>query len=179
MIDAGIMICFGAKRRLTRVTRKWIVGSVLGLATILASCDKPAAPDTRDVDAKAIRDLEDSWSQTIPAKDAAKFTSYYAPDAAVYVTGAPAMHGTEAISKGMKEVMSDPNFSLSFKTTRVHVAKSGDLACSEGSYAETETDPTSKKKIAGKGNYVTCYSKQADGNWKAIADITAAEPTPK
>ena len=112
-------------------------------------------------------------------KDAAKFASYYAPDASLYVTGLPAMHGTEGISKGLKEFMADPNFSSTFKTSRVHVAKSGDLACSEGTYEQTATDPASKKKVSEKGNYVTCWMKQADGNWKAIADITAAEPAAK
>ena len=86
------------------------------------------------------------------------------------------MHGMEGISKGLKEFMADPNFSSTFKTSRVHVAKSGDLACSEGTYAQTATDPASKKKVSEKGNYVTCWMKQADGNWKAVADITAAEP---
>ena len=86
------------------------------------------------------------------------------------------MHGAEGISKGLKEFMADPNFSSTFKTSRVHVAKSGDLACSEGTYAQTATDPASKKKVSEKGNYVTCWMKQADGTWKAVAEITAAEP---
>ena len=83
---------------------------------ILASCEKPAPPDTREADAKAITELEDSWSNVMGAKDAAKFASYYAPDASLYVTGLPAMHGMEGISKGLKEFMADPNFSSTFKT---------------------------------------------------------------
>lgn len=158
------------------MTQKWMSGAVLALAIMLASCEKPAPPDTRDADAKAIKELEDGWSKVAGAKDAAKFVSYYTPDASVYITGAPAMHGTEQIAKGLKQAMDDPNFSSQFKTTRVHVAKSGDLACSEGTYEQTGTDPASKKKVGEKGHYVTCWTKQADGGWKAIADITAAEP---
>jgi uncharacterized protein (TIGR02246 family) len=154
-------------------------GSLLCLAVTLASCEKPAPPDTRDADVKAITDLEDAWSKVIATKDADKFASYYAPDASLYVTGLPAMHGTEDISKGLKAFMADPNFSATFKTSVVHVARSGDLACSEGTYAQTATDPASKKKVSEKGNYVTCWMKQADGNWKAVADITAAEPAAK
>ena len=146
---------------------------------ILASCEKPAPPDTREADAKAITELEDNWSTVMGTKDAAKFASYYAPDASLYVTGLPAMHGAEGISEGLKKFMADPNFSSTFKTSKVHVAKSGDLACSEGTYAQTATDPASKKKVSEKGNYVTCWMKQADGNWKAITDITAAEPAAK
>lgn len=158
------------------MTQKWIAVSALCLTMILASCEKPAPPDTREADAKAIGELEDTWSKVMGTKDAAKFASSYAADASLYLTGFPAMHGAEAISKGLKAAMDDPNFSGSFKTTRVHVAKSGDMACSEGTYDETGTDPVSKKKVSEKGNYVTCWMKQADGNWKAIADITAAEP---
>ncbi|MBI1791999.1 MAG: DUF4440 domain-containing protein, partial [Acidobacteria bacterium] len=51
-----------------------------------------------------------------------------------------------------------------------------DMAFSEGSYETTGTDPATKKKVSEKGNYVTCWMKQADGSWKAVADITAAEP---
>jgi uncharacterized protein (TIGR02246 family) len=157
--------------------QKWMAGSsALCLAMILASCEKPAPPDTREADAKAITELEDSWSKVIGTKDAAKFASYYAPDASLYATGLPAMHGAGGISKGLKELMADPNFSSTFKTSGVHVAKSGDLAYSEGTFAQTATDPTSKKKVSEKGNYVTCWMKQADGRWKAVADITAAEP---
>ena len=123
---------------------------------ILASCEKPAPPDTREADAKAIRELEDTWSKVMGTKDAAKFASYYAADASLYITGVPAMHGTEAISKGLKGAMDDPNFSSTFKTTRVHVAKSG-----EGTYDETGTDLVLKKKVPGKGNYLTCWMKPA------------------
>ncbi len=158
------------------MTRKWIAGPALCLAMILAGCQKPAPPDTREADAKAIRELEDGWSNVMGAKDAAKFASYYAADASVFFPGAPAMRGADAISKGLKEVMADPNFSGSFKTARVHVAKSGDLACSEGAFEQTLTDPASKKKVAEKGNYVTCWMKQADGGWKAVADIAVVEP---
>ncbi len=143
---------------------------------ILTSCEKPAPPDIRETDAKAIRELEGTWSKMMGTKVAAKFASSYADEAALYITGFPVMHGTEAISTGLKGAMDDPNFSSTFKTTRVHVAKSGDMACSEGTYDQTGTDPVSKKKVPEKGNYVTCWMKQADGNWKAVADITAAEP---
>ena len=158
------------------MTQKWMTGGVLCLAAVLASCEKPAPPDTRAADEKAIRELEDTWSKVMGTKDAAKFASYYAADASLYIAGAPAMHGKEVISNGLKAAMDDPNFALSFKTAKVHVARSGDLACSEGTYEQTSSNPASKKKVEEKGNYVTCWAKQGDGSWKAIADISTAEP---
>ena len=123
---------------------------------ILTSCERPAPPDIRETDAKAIRELEGTWSKMMGTKDAAKFASSYADEAALYITGFPVMHGTEAISTGLKGIMDHANFSSTFKITRVHVAKSG-----EGTYDETGTDLVLKKKVPGKANYLTCWMKPA------------------
>jgi hypothetical protein len=42
----------------------------------------------------------------------------------------------------------------------------------------TMTDPSSKKVIDDHGSYVTTYSKQPDGSWKAVADIATSEAPP-
>jgi uncharacterized protein (TIGR02246 family) len=172
-----IVVSFVAVRRALHMTQKWMAASALCLAVILASCEKPAPPDTREADAKAIRELEDNWSKVMGARDAAKFVTYYAADASAFFPGAPAMHGTDAILKGLRTAFEDPNFSSSFKTSRVHVARSGDLACSEGTFEQTVTDPASKKKVAEKGNYVTCWTKQPGAGWKAISDMAMVEPS--
>ena len=39
----------------------------------------------------------------------------------------------------------------------------------------TYTDSKTKKVVNGQGTYVTVFKKQADGSWKAVADI--ATPT--
>lgn len=160
------------------MNRRWMSGVVLCIALTAASCSQTEKPDTREADAKAIRELEEAWAKIMEAKDGAKFASYYAADASLYLTGMPPMRGSEAISKGLKDAMADPNFSGTFKGSKVQVAKSGDLAYTEGSYEVTVTDPASKKKVAEKGHYVTNWMKQADGSWKVVADITAAEPPP-
>ena len=42
------------------------------------------------------------------------------------------------------------------------------------------TDPKTKKVLTVKGKYVTVFKKQADGGWKAVADIgnEGARPSP-
>jgi ketosteroid isomerase-like protein len=60
----------------------------------------------------------------------------------------------------------------------VDVAKSGDLGYTQGSYKLTVTDPTTHKIINDHGSYVTTYRKQADGSWKAVADIATSEVPP-
>jgi ketosteroid isomerase-like protein len=34
----------------------------------------------------------------------------------------------------------------------------------------TVTNPKTKKPMTDKGKYLTVYTKQADGSWKAVAD---------
>ena len=157
------------------MTQKWIIGPVVGLAIILASCEKPPAPDTREADAKAVTAIEEDWAKVMVAKDAAKFASYYATDATVYFPGMAVMQGSAAISAGVKDWMADPNFRGDFKTTKVTVAKSGDLASSEGTYQQSATDPVTKKIVSETGHYITTWKKQEDGSWKAINDMIAAE----
>jgi uncharacterized protein (TIGR02246 family) len=147
--------------------------AVLVLAALLAGCNEaPApAPDTRAADAKAIRALETSWQQLYATKNVDQIASVYADDASVFMPGAPVLNGVEAIKTALKPMVKSKGFSLSFESTDVVVAKSGDLAYSQGAYTMTRTNPKTKKLATEKGKYVTVYKKQATGKWKAIADI--------
>jgi uncharacterized protein (TIGR02246 family) len=147
--------------------------AVLVLAALLAGCNEaPApAPDTRAADARAIRTLETSWQQLYATKDVDQIASVYADDASVFMPGAAVINGVEAIKTALKPMVKSKGFSLSFESTDVVVAKSGDLAYSQGTYTMTRTDPKTKKELTEKGKYVTVYKKQATGKWKALADI--------
>ena len=151
------------------------------IAMSLAACNQaaPPAPDTHDADVKAISDTDAQWSKDYAAKDADKIAAYYADDAVLMVPGMAATNGKDAIRNALKPMMADPAMSLTFQATKVEVAKSGDLAYTQGSYQLTVTDPTTHKPIQDHGSYVTTYRKQADGSWKAVADIaTSAVPPP-
>jgi len=37
------------------------------------------------------------------------------------------------------------------------------------------TNPKDKKPITDKGKYLTVFKKQADGNWKAVADMVSSD----
>ncbi|MGB9408108.1 MAG: SgcJ/EcaC family oxidoreductase [Terracidiphilus sp.] len=151
--------------------------AALALAAILAGCNQapPPAPDTRQADAKAIRDLETAWSQAAATKDVDKFAAYYADDATALYDNMPIINGKEAIKAAMKPFFQDKNFSLTWATTKVEVARSGDIAYSQGTIAVTFTDPKTKKVMTEKGKYVEVYKKQADGGWKAVEDIWNAD----
>jgi len=150
------------------------------LACSLTACNQapPPAPDTHDADVKAISDLEAQWNKDYAAKDAEKITANYADDAVLMVPGGPATKGKPAIGAALKQMVSDPAMALSFSASRVEVAKSGDLGYTQGAYKLTVTDPMTHKIISDHGSYVTTYRKQADGSWKAVADIAVSEVPP-
>ena len=151
------------------------------LALFLSGCNQapPPAPDTREADAKAIRDGEDAWAKDWAAKDLNKLVSHYADDAALLVPEMPLVKGRAAITTAFTDMMKDPNMTLSFAPTSVDVAKSGELGYSQGTYSLTVTDSKSKKVVTEKGKYITVYKKQADGSWKAVADMNNSDAAAK
>ena len=138
---------------------------VFGCSTVPAT-----APDTRDADIRAVKDVEAAWSKDTATKDIDKFVSYFADDASGLYPGMAIVNGKQAIKAGLAPIMADPNFALSFQSTRMEASKGGDMVYSQGTYAMTMTDPKTKKPMTEKGKYLTVYRKQADGSWKAIAD---------
>jgi uncharacterized protein (TIGR02246 family) len=148
-----------------------------GLGLLLAGCSRAPA-DTRESDAKALRDNEARWTQEYAARDVDKVVAHYSDDAVLMSPGMPASHGKEGSRKVLAQMVADPALSLQFQPSQVIVAKSGDLAYTQGSYTMAMTDPNSKQVIHDHGSYVTTYSKQPDGSWKAVADIATSEVSP-
>jgi uncharacterized protein (TIGR02246 family) len=147
---------------------------------LLAGCSQTptASADTHDADVKAVKDTESAWLQAFQSKDADKIVSFYADDAALLLPNAPLISGREAAKQAFKPFTTDPNFNLQFEATRVDVAKSGDLAYTQGAYTMTATDPATKKAATEKGKYLTVFKKQADGSWKAVEDTISSEMPP-
>ena len=146
---------------------------MIGLLMLTSGCQQaPApAPDTRAADEQAIREIEKDWSNTFGTKDVERLVSFYADDAALMAAGEPGVSGKEAIRASMGKLMAMPGLSLSFQTAKVDVARSGDLAYAQGTFAMTMDGAKKGVSLSDKGKYVTVYRKQADGQWKAVADI--------
>ena len=68
----------------------------------------------------------------VEAKDSAKVTSYYAPDAVIATPGRPAAKDGRAVSKAIRDDIADPNFKISLSNEKTEVAGSGDLAYRHG-----------------------------------------------
>ena len=129
-------------------------------------------------DAQAIQDTEKQWNQDYVMKDADKLAAYYADDAVLMAPGMAPSVGRESIRATLRQLVADPALSLRFSSAKIDVAESGDLGYTRGAYVMTMTDPQTKKVIHDQGSYVTTYRKDADGKWRAVADIATSEATP-
>ncbi len=121
-------------------------------------------------DEQTLRDLDAQWSAAAGAKDLDKSVSYYAESAIVMPPNAPSATTKEAIRSAWKEMLASPGAAISWKTLKVEVAKSGDIAYTTGTYELTMNDANGKP-VPDHGKYVEVWKKQADGKWKVVADI--------
>ena len=149
----------------------WLI-ALLAFALLTSGCSNALTPppDTRTADLQAVKDVETAWNKDVATKDPDKWASYFTEDGSGLYPGGPTLNGKAAIRAAMAPFMADPNFSLSFQSTRAMASKSGDMVYSQGTYTMTITDPKTKKPMTDKGKYLTVYLKQADGSWKAVAD---------
>jgi uncharacterized protein (TIGR02246 family) len=130
---------------------------------------------TPDADFKAIQDDQAQWLKDFQSKNLDRIVSHFSDDAIIIDNGGPPVRGREAAKSVYRAFAEDPSSSLTFEPLRVEVSRSGDLAYVLGSYASVETVPHTQKTTEEKGTYVSIYKKEADGSWKDVTDIGAAE----
>jgi ketosteroid isomerase-like protein len=127
-----------------------------------------SAADTKSE--QALRDLDDQWSKAAGSKNVDKTISYYSDDAIVMPPNAAIATTKEAIRNVWRDLLASPGLVISWKTTKVEVARSGDMAYASGTYELTMND-ASGKPVNDRGKYVEVWKKQTDGKWKCGADI--------
>jgi len=146
-----------------------------GLLVLGAGC----GGDPRPAAVQAVKDTEAQWLKDTALKDPVKFASYYADDALVLSPHMPLIAGRNQIQAGLTTLMADPNFALTFHSTRVDAANGGDLVYTIGAYARTVSDPVTRQPVTDRGNYLTVWKKQLDGTWKVATDMDNSEsPSP-
>lgn len=141
---------------------------VLLLVALATACQTQA--DTRAADEAALKKLDDEWSRAVGARDVEKTVSFYSDDAVMMPPDIPTLTGREPIRALWRSMLESPSFSGGWQATKIEVARSGDLAYVSGTYEFNETD-AGGRPIADKGKYVEVWKKQADGNWKCVADM--------
>jgi uncharacterized protein (TIGR02246 family) len=134
----------------------------------LRASARPA--DTRAADGAAIRAASAAWSRASFAMDIDRGISFYTEDAVQMDPKTPAVKGRENIRKLWTQMPELPGAGVSFQTTSVEVARSGDLAYETGTYDFVTTDNMGTRKDE-RWKYVVVWKKQGDGSWKAAVDI--------
>jgi uncharacterized protein (TIGR02246 family) len=153
-----------------------ILLATLFLASFSVACSdqeaqKPAPPsDTRKADEAAIRAASADWSKAAQAKDLDKAVSYYADDASYFANNGALVKGKNSIRMAWKPLLETPGPGLTFTTTYVEVARSGDIAYEYGTY-DLATAGKKEKTNDEKGKYVCVWKKQPNGQWKVAVDI--------
>jgi uncharacterized protein (TIGR02246 family) len=139
---------------------------------------KPTAQesaDTRVADEAAIRASNAEWVASAQGKDLEKAVSFYADDACFYPPAAPVATGKEAIRKSWSQLLAMPELDLRWSSSKVQVARCGDVAFESGSFVLSANNAQGKSETTT-GNYVVAWKKQADGKWKVVEDM--AHPNP-
>jgi uncharacterized protein (TIGR02246 family) len=147
---------------------------IAAVAIISAGCQKQAAVTDPATVTNAIKAEEKKWNDQFKSKDLEGLLSHYTDDAFFVAPGAPAANGSTDIRKLYSDALADHYFEVSFASDKIDV--SGDLAYARGHFSEKYQDRKSLKIVSDSGSYLTVYKKQADGSWKAIEDVAAADP---
>lgn len=125
----------------------------------------------------AIRATDAQWLATVKTRDAQKSASFWADDATILPPNAAAIVGKQAIQAYVAGAFALPGFSIDWKTDKVVVAASGEMAYATGSDVFTFKTPDSKLHTEHT-NGVVVWRKQPDGAWKAAIDIWNADAPP-
>jgi ketosteroid isomerase-like protein len=70
--------------------------------------------------------------------------------------------------------LATPGLKVSWKTTKVEAAKSGEIGYSYGTYEMTFNDAKGKP-MSDRGKYLEVWKKQSDGTWKCAADMFSSD----
>jgi ketosteroid isomerase-like protein len=120
-------------------------------------------------DEKGVRDADEAWSKAAGAKDLEKAVSFYSDDPVVLPPNEPMVTSKDGIRnmwKGLLDSITD----MSWKATRVEMAKSGDMAVLTGTWEMTMKDGSKDR-----GKYCEVWEKKADGKWKCGTDMFSSD----
>jgi uncharacterized protein (TIGR02246 family) len=148
------------------------VVAILAAALMAGCAQAPTPPDTRKAAEAAISAAGIALGQAAEAKDLDKCMSFYVDDPVLFMPGAPAVIGKDAVRRVFAGLLAVQALKLETGGLIIDVAQSGDLAFERGSYSNTITDAKGKTTTQT-GKLVLVWKKQADGSWKIAADTNA------
>jgi ketosteroid isomerase-like protein len=140
----------------------------------------PQPASTQAADEAAVRQTDENWSKAAQSKKVDDWVAFYSDDAVLLPPNDKKASGKEEVRKYIGELLMLPGLALSWEPSKVEVARSGDLAYTQGSYRMAFPDPHGKP-ATDQGKTLEIWKKQADGNWKCVADMWSSDlpATPK
>ncbi|HLB91001.1 MAG TPA: SgcJ/EcaC family oxidoreductase [Terriglobales bacterium] len=152
-----------------------VIAASLAVAMVAGCSEAPRPPmDTRKADEAAITGAGVALAQAAEAKDLDKCMSFYVDDPVLFVPGAPAVVGKDAVRQAFAGFLEVQALKLETSGLIIDVAQSGDLAFERGSYSNTITDAKGKTTTET-GKLALVWKKQTDGSWKIAADTNASD----
>jgi uncharacterized protein (TIGR02246 family) len=147
-----------------------LIAAALAGGLILAGCaaKKEEAPAVDlAAEEQAIRARSAEWLAAAQAKDVAATMSVFAPDAITLFDGEIRRGAAEIQAGQEKEIADAPDAQVTWTTTAVTVAGSGDLAWETG---EVASDSDGAGPEAAKSGAFSTVWKKIDGAWRVVAD---------
>src|ERR1051326_6026857 len=138
---------------------------IVGLLTVLATT-LIGSPDKTP----ALQQAHQDWAKAAPAKNVDQFMSFIGDDPYACGLDGKWAHGKPAIEAEWKQMLSQPDFKLSWTNESAEVSKSGDMGYTRGSFEGSQGN----EKFSG--SYATVWKKDKDGKWKVAVDIASATP---
>ena len=141
---------------------------ILAFAMVLAPLAAAAQEGAKGVDA--------AWMKAIKANDLEAIVACYAPDAVLWLPGAPEARGTKAIRDvyaGLLSAFTVADVSLMNATYET----SGDLSAAWGNFTLTLQPKAGGPPAVSKGRFAVA-AKKIGGKWMYVADLASDDPPP-
>jgi ketosteroid isomerase-like protein len=141
----------------------------LAFTLFLAACNSPV--DIEKEKQRILQTDRDFAALSVQSGAAEAFKQYSLADLVLLPPNAEPVHGRDNASQGFVEF--DKSLILNWEPQAAEVAESGDLAYSWGTSTGTRRETGEQ---AFRGKYLTVWKKDANGNWKMIADMGNQSP---
>jgi ketosteroid isomerase-like protein len=117
-----------------------------------------------------IRTTDAAWAAAAAAKDADVAAEFLADDALMMPPNQLPVFGRDHVAQWMAQALASPGFNISWATTDVGVAASGDFAYSIGTN-QIQMQLPDGTIVTDRGKGLTVWRKHENGNWKVVLDI--------
>jgi uncharacterized protein (TIGR02246 family) len=161
--------------RTSRAKRRNDMGRFATLTLLVMLGLAPIAPCWAQ-DANTPEAVDRAWVMAMKANDVAAVMKCYAPDAVVWLPGAPTARGEQAI-RAMYEGMFSANTVRDATVTEVQERMAGGTAVRWGKFSLTLAPKSGGEPAVLSGRFTEVVERR-DGRWVYIVDHASPEPPP-